>query len=110
MTNIPAGYRFIFGPDPDNYLPTLRISLTAAHTATVAWPSYALQQNSTLTTTNWVNATNAIRIVGSEYQISISPSATQQFYRLKSGVSAPSLRISLTTTNTAVLAWSGYLL
>jgi hypothetical protein len=106
ITNIPAGSRFVFGIDP----PSLRIFLTATNTAVVAWPGYTLQQNSDLTTTNWVNAANAINLVGNEYQAVILPLAGQQYYRLKSGVSTPSLHIFLTGANTAVLTWSGFLL
>jgi hypothetical protein len=89
---------------------TLSISLTTTNTATVTWPGYMLQQNSNLTTTNWVNVTNAITDVGSEYQAIGSPSAGQQYYRLKSGIGTPSLHIFLTATNTVALTWSGYML
>jgi hypothetical protein len=88
----------------------LLINFTAMNTVVVAWPGYTLQQNSNLTTTNWSNATNAITIVGSEYQTIISSSVGERFYRLKSGASTPSLRISLLTTNTAVVSWPGYIL
>ena len=66
--------------------PALSISLTATNTVVVTWPSawpgYTLQQNSDLTTTNWVNATNPITIVSNEYEVIISPLIGQQFYRL----------------------------
>ena len=67
--------------------PPMRIFLTATNTAVVAWPaaaaSFTLQQNSNLATTNWVKATNAAGIVGGEYQVILSPSSSQLFYRLK---------------------------
>ncbi len=118
MTSIPAGYRFVFDPNPsallafllNTNLPKLHISLTDSNTAVVAWPGYMLQQNSDLTTTNWVNVTNAINLVGNEYQAVVSPSSGQQYYRLKSTVSTPSMFISLTATNTLLLAWPGYIL
>ena len=66
--------------------PTLSISLTATNTVVVTWPvawaSYTLQQNSNLMTTNWVNASNVIPVVGSEYQVVISLLSGQEFYRL----------------------------
>lgn len=47
----------------------------------LSWASppgdYVLQQNSNLTTTNWLNAT------GSQNQVILSPSAGSQFYRLE---------------------------
>ena len=66
--------------------PALSISLTATNTVVVTWPSaslgYTLQQNSDLTTTNWVSATNPITAVSNEYEVIISPLIGQQFYRL----------------------------
>ena len=90
--------------------PLLRIFLTATNSATVEWPGYVLQQNPNLTTTNWADATNAITVVSNEYQVVISPLASQEFYRLESDVGTPSLSIFLTDTNTAVVAWPGYML
>ncbi len=67
--------------------PLMRIFQTATNTTVVAWPMgsavFTLQQNSNVKSTNWVNATNAIATVGSEYQATISPSASQMNYRLK---------------------------
>jgi hypothetical protein len=67
--------------------PTLGFSLTTTNTVVVTWPAawlnYTLQQNSDLTTTNWINATNVIMVVGSECQTVISPLGDQQYYRLK---------------------------
>ena len=93
----------------DTNRPTLSISVTPTNTVVVAWSGYILQQNSNLTTTNWVNATNAITVVGNEYQAIISASDGQQFYRLESVVSTPSLGVFLTATNTEILTWAGYL-
>jgi hypothetical protein len=66
----------------------LSIFLTATNTVVVTWPSAwsgaTLQQNPNLTTTNWVNVTNAINVVGSEYQSIFLPGANPQFYRLES--------------------------
>ena len=67
--------------------PLLQIALTSTNTAVVVWttnlPGFTLQQNSDLTTTNWVNATNVSQVVGNENQVTISPLVGQRFYRLK---------------------------
>ncbi|HUA38717.1 MAG TPA: DUF4038 domain-containing protein [Candidatus Sulfopaludibacter sp.] len=64
----------------------LSIFLTATNTVIVTWPSawsgYTVQQNSDLTTTNWVNVTNASSIVGSEWQSVFMLGDNPQFYRL----------------------------
>ena len=66
--------------------PTLGVSLTATNTVVVTWPAarwdYALQQNTIHTTTNWVNVTNAIIVVGGECQAVISTLGDQQLFRL----------------------------
>jgi hypothetical protein len=90
--------------------PTLHISLTATNTAVVTWPGYTLQQNTNFTTTSWATVTNPIWTVSNEYRVFISPLIGRQFYRLASHSSAPSLRIFLAATNTAVVAWPGYIL
>jgi hypothetical protein len=66
--------------------PPLNISVTNTNTVILTWPSnwpgYSPQQNSDLTTTNWVNATNPVALVTNVYQV-ISPVLSgQQFYRL----------------------------
>jgi hypothetical protein len=66
--------------------PPLNISVTTTNTVVLTWPStwpgYSPQQNSDLTTTNWVNATNPVALVTNVYQV-ISPVLSgQQFYRL----------------------------
>jgi hypothetical protein len=90
--------------------PTLHISLTGTNTAVVAWPGCVLQQNTDLTTTNWVTVTNTIWAVSNEYQLFISPLVGQQFYHLASGSGTPLLRIFPADTNTAVVAWPGFIL
>jgi hypothetical protein len=66
--------------------PTLSVSLTTTNTVVITWPTvwsgYTLEQNSNLTTTNWINATNAITTVSNDYEVIISPLIGQQFYRL----------------------------
>jgi hypothetical protein len=66
--------------------PSLTISLTATNTVLISWPSsfngFALQQNSNLSTTNWVTLTNTPIPVGSQYQVTMPPPKGNQFYRL----------------------------
>jgi hypothetical protein len=90
--------------------PMLNLSLTSTNAAILAWPGYILQQNSDLTTTNWINVTNMIADVGSQYQAVIAPSGGQLFYRLQSTAGTPTMSVYMTATNTVVLSWSGYLL
>jgi hypothetical protein len=95
---------------PNNSAPSLRIFYMATNTVVVAWPGYVLQQNSNLTTTNWVKAPNAITVVSNAYQVIVSPLAGQEFYRLESGIGMPLLHIFSTATNAVVVSWSGYVL
>ena len=66
--------------------PTLRIFLTATNTAVVAWPwpsaGYTLQSNTNLGTTNWPGVINAVNVVGSENQVTISPPSGNKYFRL----------------------------
>ena len=67
--------------------PALSISLVDATTVLVSWPAHAtgfvLQQNSSPGTTNWVNTTNSVNVVGSESQVELTPVGASQFFRLK---------------------------
>jgi hypothetical protein len=67
--------------------PLLRVFVTATNSAIVAWPApstgFRLQQNTNLSTTNWVYVTNKANVVGSEKQVIFSPPpAERSFYRL----------------------------
>ncbi len=77
-----------FKPALPASVPRLRIFLTATNTAGLAWPTnamrFTLQQNSDLTTTTWVDVTNAPIVVGGEIQVIIVPAASRQYYRLQS--------------------------
>jgi len=77
-----AGQEF-FRLESTTATPSLNFFLMAVNTGVVTWPGFILQQNSDLTATNWVYATNPIRVVSNEYQIIVSPLAGQEFYRLK---------------------------
>jgi hypothetical protein len=53
----------------------------------LSWPSppgnFVLQQNSDLTTTNWMTVTNLSTITDFQNQVILPPAAGSQFYRLK---------------------------
>jgi hypothetical protein len=53
----------------------------------LSWPSppggFVLQQNSDLTTTNWLTVTNTPAITNFQNQVILSPATGSQFYRLK---------------------------
>ena len=65
--------------------PTLSFA-TPPHALVLAWPTnyggFALQQNSDLGTTNWVNAPNAVGVVGTNYQATNSTTSGTRFFRL----------------------------
>jgi len=68
-------------------VPQLSLSLPQPHTLVIAWPTnfsgYELQQNSDLTTTNWVNATDAVGVVGTNNQAVVSTTVSRLFFRLR---------------------------
>lgn len=55
-------------------------------TALISWRAgiggYVLQENSQLSTTNWVNVTNAVNLVGGQNQVAVPITTKVQFYRL----------------------------
>jgi DNA/RNA endonuclease G (NUC1) len=66
-------------------VPTLSITLTSTNTLIISWPlapAGFLQQNSNLTTTNWVNVTNAANVVGGQNQIILPTSSENNFFRI----------------------------
>jgi DNA/RNA endonuclease G (NUC1) len=66
-------------------VPTLSIALTSTNTLIVSWPvspAGFLQQNSNLTTTNWVNVTNAANVGGGQNQIILPTSSENNFFRI----------------------------
>lgn len=76
----PAGQSLI-----NALMPVLTIS-AAGNQLLIAWPpiwtNAVLQQNANLTTTNWVAVTNSVSIVNDQYQVTISPGGTNEFFRL----------------------------
>jgi hypothetical protein len=67
--------------------PSPRIFPTRSNTVVVSWPypstGWSLQQNSDLTTTNWVAPTNAVANDGTNNFIIAQPSAGKLYFRLK---------------------------
>jgi uncharacterized delta-60 repeat protein len=70
----------------------LRVFSATVNTVTVAWPSSSsgvtLQQNTSLTTPNWVNVPNAPATIGLEKQVTISTTG-QGFFRMSAADPAP---------------------
>ncbi len=69
-----------------NFAPRLSIGLRTATNPVVTWPASApgvtLQALSTLGSTNWVNVTNGVEVVGDAKQVTLSPLAASSLYRL----------------------------
>jgi hypothetical protein len=67
--------------------PSPRIFPTRSNTVVVSWPypstGWSLQQNSDLTTTNWVAPTNTVANDGTNNFIIANPSSGRMFFRLK---------------------------
>jgi len=67
-------------------LPAQTLLLTGTNTVAISWPAaiggYALQQNSSLTTTNWVNVTNTVNLVNGQNQVIVPENSSNSFYRL----------------------------
>jgi len=68
--------------------PFLSIELLSTNAVLISWPAsstgFALQQSSALGTTNWVDATNPVNVVGGQNQVNVTPATSNQFFRLKS--------------------------
>jgi hypothetical protein len=66
--------------------PALAIALTTTNTVLVSWPSpstgWALEQNASLTTTNWVTPPESITDDGTNKFILVNPPSGHSFYRL----------------------------
>jgi len=68
--------------------PLLTIARTATNTLAVSWPSpstgFSLQQNTNLSTANWVTPAETINNNGTINFIIVSPPAGKRFFRLQS--------------------------
>jgi hypothetical protein len=67
--------------------PQLTITLTTTNTAMVSWPSpstgFNLQQNTNLTTVNWVTPAESVTDNGTIKYIIVNPPVGDRYYRLK---------------------------
>lgn len=67
--------------------PLLDIQLAPPDIALLSWPTnaagFVLQQNSDLSTTNWVDTTNTVNVVGTNNQVNIPLLGGGEFFRLK---------------------------
>jgi len=66
--------------------PTLTITLTSTNTALVSWPfpstDFNLQQNTNLSTANWISPSETVNSNGTNKFILVNPPAGKRFYRL----------------------------
>jgi hypothetical protein len=67
--------------------PDLTIERVSPSSVLVFWPApsdgFVLQQNTNLTTTNWVAVTNPPVVVNGEKQVTVSPLVGNRYYRLQ---------------------------
>jgi hypothetical protein len=67
--------------------PLLEIQPTLTNTVVISWPApssgFNLQRSSNLNPTSWVGVTNTPTIVNDRKQVTLSPAASKQLYRLK---------------------------
>jgi hypothetical protein len=84
--SLVGGFWSVLGVVPEPGAPALEIRRTSANTVVIAWPNpstgFELQENSNLSTTNWVSGPSPI-VVPPEKQVIISPPVGTHFYRLK---------------------------
>jgi len=66
--------------------PMLSLTSSLANTWLIAWPTnfsgFVLQQNPDLGSTNWVRATNAVSVSGTNHQAEVVTSGDRLFFRL----------------------------
>ena len=84
--SLVGGYWSLFAvPTPD--APQLRIHLVNPTTVTVSWPSpsvgFVLQENQTLTTTNWTTINSMPDDDGTNRTVTVMAPVGYKFYRLK---------------------------
>ena len=84
--SLTGGFWSLLAVVPSRGAPRLTITLTGANTAGVSWPSpstgFVLQQNTSLTTPNWVSPSEPINDNGTNRFIIVNPHAGNRFYRL----------------------------
>ena len=84
---IEGGYWSDLEAVPGPVAPQLTIERVSPNSALVSWPDpstgFVLEQNTNLTTTNWVAVTNPPVVVNGEKQSTVSPTVGNRYYRLK---------------------------
>jgi hypothetical protein len=67
--------------------PLLSTQRTSTNTVVISWPAasgdFNLQQNTNVTSTNWVNVTTTPIVADGLNQVAVSPAVGRQFYRLE---------------------------
>ncbi|HVM51366.1 MAG TPA: LamG-like jellyroll fold domain-containing protein [Candidatus Acidoferrum sp.] len=68
-------------------LSALDVQVQNGTNVVVSWPGtvvgYGVQQNASLSTTNWLNVTNPDNVINGQHQVVLPLGAASQFYRLK---------------------------
>ena len=69
--------------------PSLTIARASATTLVISWPAaslgcFALQQSSSLSSPDWVNAPNAVSFANGTDQVTVTIAGSQMYYRLVS--------------------------
>ncbi|MGH7954112.1 MAG: hypothetical protein ACREFE_19635, partial [Limisphaerales bacterium] len=68
-------------------IPSESLTVTSTNTVVISWSSaitgYVLQQNSDLSTANWVNVASPDTIVNGLHQVVVPLGSANEFYRLK---------------------------
>lgn len=84
--SISGGFWSLLSAVPTPGSPPLSIALTATNTAVISWsfPStgFTLQQNSDLSTTNWIAVPQSVTNNGAINYVIINPPGGNRFYRL----------------------------
>ena len=70
---------------PAPTLPTLRVSWLPQQMQ-VAWPTnstgFVLQESFVFGSANWINSTNSVSLVGTDYQVTVPTTNGVRFFRL----------------------------
>jgi hypothetical protein len=73
---------FVVNPNPP-----VRVESITAQQFVIRWPTnytgFALQQNSSLNTTNWLDAAETVSAIGSNFEATIMTTNSARFFRLK---------------------------
>jgi hypothetical protein len=85
--SLMGGFWAVIGLVQEPGSPRLTINQSGPATFVLSWayPStgFALQQSSDLSATNWASVTNAAALVGDQWQVTWSPLAGRNFFRLR---------------------------